>query len=122
MGFYTSVYGLGSSPSDTAFTGEKGVYAECGCGWFEVGSLDTFWRSAENFRSASSHEWAVGKGMTWAVSQAAPLRDVVVDGDLLLFEYVEGDAAGYASGGWVSGAGESTSGPLSRGSDLHRYS
>ena len=42
--------------------------------------------------------------MTWAVSQAAPLRNVEVVNDLLFFEYVAGDAAGYASGGWVSGA------------------
>ena len=30
VGFYTSIYGLGSSPSSTTFTGDKGVYTECG--------------------------------------------------------------------------------------------
>ena len=40
--------------------------------------------------------------MLWAVSQASPLRRVVVNGDLLLFEYNSGSAAGYASGGYMS--------------------
>ncbi len=35
--------------------------------------------------------------MTWAVSQASPMRRVQVDGDLHLF-----DGAGYASGGYMS--------------------
>ena len=86
VGFYTSVYGLGESPTDTNFVGGKGVYAENGCGWFQVGALDTFWRSAENFHTSSAFAWAVGTGMAWAVSQAAPLRNVKVDNDLLFFE------------------------------------
>jgi hypothetical protein len=94
---------MGRSPYDVVFDGSKGVYAEEGCGDFQVGSLDTFWRSAENFHTKSNEAWAVGTGMTWAVSQAAPLRNVVVDNDLLFFEYTYGDAAGYASGGWGSG-------------------
>ena len=80
-----------------------GKCVQNGCGWFQVGALDTFWRSAENFHTSSAFAWAVGTGMTWAVSQAAPLRNVKVDNDLLFFEYVTGDAAGYASGGWASG-------------------
>eukprot|EP00600_Ochromonadales_sp_CCMP1393_P000501 CAMPEP_0174980406 /NCGR_PEP_ID=MMETSP0004_2-20121128/15335_1 /TAXON_ID=420556 /ORGANISM="Ochromonas sp., Strain CCMP1393" /LENGTH=656 /DNA_ID=CAMNT_0016232073 /DNA_START=242 /DNA_END=2212 /DNA_ORIENTATION=+ len=105
VGYYTSVYGLGASPEDTIFSGEKGVYAEEGCGDFSVGALDTFWRSAENFHSQSSYPWPVGTGMTWAVSQAAPLRNVKVDNDLLLFEYLTEYCcdAGFASGGWASG-------------------
>ena len=103
VGFYTSIYGAGKSPYETQFTGDRGVYAEEGCGAFDVGALTTFWRSAENFHTHSAYEWAVGVGMTWAVSQAAPLRNVVIDNSLMLFEYIDGDAAGYASGGWGSG-------------------
>ena len=57
-----------------------------------AGSLDTFWRSAENFRTEASD------GMLWAVSQAAPLRRVHVAGDLVLH-----DKGAYASGGLSGG-------------------
>ena len=105
VGYYTSVYGLGISPTDTTFADGKGVFCEQSCGPYETGALDTFWRSAENFHTTSNYAWAVGNGMTWAVSQAAPLRNVKVDHDLLLFEYIDAYccAAGFASGGWVSG-------------------
>mmetsp|Transcript_11578 Transcript_11578/g.11949 ORF Transcript_11578/g.11949 Transcript_11578/m.11949 type:complete len:566 (+) Transcript_11578:200-1897(+) len=105
VGYYTSVYGLGKSPLDTIFSGGKGVYCEEACGLYGTGALDTFWRSAENFYSTSNYGWAVGNGMSWVVSQAAPLRNVKVDNDLLLFEYLPEYCcdAGYASGGWISG-------------------
>jgi hypothetical protein len=105
VGYYTSVYGLGVAPTDTVFDGSRGVFAEQGCGLYDVGALTTFWRSAENFHTTSNYAWAVGNGMTWAVSQAAPLRNVKVDHDLLFFEYLSEYccAAGYASGGWNSG-------------------
>lgn len=105
VGYYTSVYGLGISPLDTIFNGGKGVYCEEACGLYGTGALDTFWRSAENFHSTSNYAWAVGNGMSWVVSQAAPLRNVKVDNDLLLFEYLNEYCcdAGYASGGWISG-------------------
>jgi hypothetical protein len=64
--------------------------------------LDTFWRSAENFRQSTTFEWMGNAGMLWAVSQAAPLRRVVVDGDLSLYEYEPpSGGAGYSSGGCV---------------------
>lgn len=105
VGYYTSVYGLGVSPMDTVFTGGKGVYCEEACGLYGTGALDTFWRSAENFHTTTNYAWAVGNGMSWVVSQAAPLRNVKVDNDLLLFEYLSEYCcdAGYASGGWISG-------------------
>lgn len=105
IGYYTSVYGLGLSPTDTVFNGAKGPYAEEACGQFTIGALGTFWRSAENFHTKTDYPWAVGSGMSWVVSQAAPLRNVKVDSDLLLFEYLDEYccAAGYASGGWASG-------------------
>lgn len=105
VGYYTSVYGLGVSPTDTVFNDGKGVYCEESCGSFSTGALQTFWRSAENFHTTSNYAWLVGNGMTWAVSQAAPLRNVKVDHDLLLFEYLSEFccAAGFASGGWASG-------------------
>jgi len=105
VGFYTQVLGLGMSPNDVEFAGPKGVYCEEGSTDYHVGALDTFWRGAEGFRSTSNYTWfGETSGMLWAVSQAAPLRRVHVDNDLLLFQYEKGDAAGYASGGFMADA------------------
>jgi hypothetical protein len=102
VGYYTQVLGLGASPSDVTFTSPKGVYSE-EQDYSIGGALSTFWRSAENFRTSASFDWQVGKGMMWAVSQAAPLRRVQVDNDLSLFEYQPPiTAAGEASGGFMA--------------------
>jgi len=54
-------------------------------------SLDSQWRSAENFSIKAEN------GLMWAVSQAAPLRRVSVDvGDLHLWD------SGYANGGFIA--------------------
>ena len=102
VGFYTQVMGLGASPSDVVFTTDKGVHCEEGEYAFSTGALDTFWRSAENFETWADHTWTDQKGMLWAVSQAAPLRRVIVKNNLKLFEYHGGDAAGYGSGGFLA--------------------
>jgi hypothetical protein len=67
-------------------------------------ALDTFWRSAENFRNEGQDAPSgIGPGMLWAVSQAAPLRRIHATGDLILFQYVCcGENAGYASGGFMA--------------------
>lgn len=102
VGYYTQVLGLGTLPSDVTFTSPKGVYAE-EQDYTIGGSLSTFWRSAENFKTAAYNDWKVAKGMLWAVSQAAPLRRVEVVNDLSLFEYQPPiPAAGEASGGYMA--------------------
>ena len=97
--------GLGSSPDDVVFTDSKGVYCQQAGDSPSPGALDTFWRSAENFKTEASHDWLPGdpsgKGMLWAVSQAAPLRRVHVSQNLMLFEVVNG-SAGYGSGGFLA--------------------
>ena len=103
MGYYTTVHGLGKSPTDVVFQSEKGVYSEEGSYNFTVGALDSFWRGAENFRTAASWGTSGGTGMLWAVSQASPLRRVVIDHDLMLYEYQPPyGAAGYSSGGYMA--------------------
>ena len=63
VGYYVQILGLGESAGDVVFTGDRGVYVEAmdkrpgG-----AGSLDTFWRGAENFRVSSAN------GLLWAVS------------------------------------------------------
>ena len=105
VGYYTQVLGLGASPDDVTFAGAKGVYCEEGDYDFDVGSLDTFWRGAENFRSNATYQWAgmAKGGMLWSVSQAAPLRRIHVTNELQLYEYEPPyGAAGYSSGGFLA--------------------
>ena len=67
------------------------------------GALSTFWRSAENFKTSANYKWYVGVGMMWAVSQAAPLRRIEVENELLLYEYEPPiPQAGYSSGGYFA--------------------
>ena len=92
IGYYTSVSGLGASPDDVVFAGARGIYVDA-MDPQQAGSLDTFWRSGDNFR----HE-ATG-GFRWAVSQAAPLRRIHAAGDLELFDPTA--RVNYASGGYL---------------------
>lgn len=102
VGFYTTIHGLGETPESVVFSGDKGVFCEEGDYEFDVGALDTFWRGAENFRHNGTAQWMGNTGMLWAVSQAAPLRRVIVDGDLSLYEYEPPyQGAGYSSGGFL---------------------
>ena len=72
VGYYTHVAGLGRAAEEVVFTGEgnkSGVFCRA-ADPEKAGSLDTFWRSAENFRhSASLPESGGSPGMMWAVSQ-----------------------------------------------------
>lgn len=139
VGYYVQVLGLGPSPNSVRFLGpctanrnnnNKGgsnnsqcssssyeVGPRCGCMDRRVngaGSLDTFWRSVENVRISNTND----RTMVWAVSQAAPLRRLKIDGNLDLFEgycrkkktksHMEGSkqqedcGAYYASGGFMA--------------------
>jgi hypothetical protein len=103
VGFYTQVMGLGETPGQVIFTSEKGVYCEEGDYGYTGGALDTFWRSAENFRTQATWKNTAGPGMLWAVSQAAPLRRIQVDNALTLYEYQPPyQGAGYSSGGFFA--------------------
>jgi hypothetical protein len=99
VGFYTSIYGIGKQPSDVDI---RNVICENGDFDFTVGALDNFWRSAENFATTPTLTFNGMVSMVWAVSQAAPLRKVQVAGTLNLYEYNYGDAAGFASGGFIA--------------------
>jgi hypothetical protein len=55
VGYWTHVVGLGQIPKDVTFTGTLGVYAiPANTSDPKVGSLDTFWRCAENFHSETT--------------------------------------------------------------------
>jgi hypothetical protein len=103
VGFYTSIIGLGAKPTDTTIGTLK-----CENGDFDYtgGALCNFWRSAENFQTNTN--------ALWAVSQAAPMRRVVVNGNLDLYQYNSGCCAGYASGGFL--ADSTVTGTITSGS------
>lgn len=68
VGAYTSIMGLGETPSDT-------MISAVSCQ--ESGSLQTFWRSLENVHIAADEIY-------WASDRACPLRRVHLDGNLYL--------------------------------------
>ena len=92
IGYYTSLSGLGDTPGAAVFGGERGVYVDA-MDPQAAGSLDTFWRSGDNFK----HDAA--QGFRWAVGQAAPLRRIIAARDLELFEPTA--KVNYASGGYL---------------------
>ena len=51
IGYYTSVTGLGASPDEVVFTGERGIYVDA-MDPQQAGSLDTFWRSGAAWLTA----------------------------------------------------------------------
>ena len=61
IGYYVSVYGLGSIPNDTDIAN---ITALNSAEDYHTGALNNFWRSAENFYTNVSG----GPPMTWAVS------------------------------------------------------
>uniref|UniRef100_A0A7S4MRK7 Pectate lyase superfamily protein domain-containing protein n=1 Tax=Odontella aurita TaxID=265563 RepID=A0A7S4MRK7_9STRA len=99
VGYYVQVAGLGIESDDVVFRNtDRGPFVEAlnkhrTVGGRQGSSLDTFWRSAENFRTEARF------GQMWAVSQAAPLRRVRVAGDLILHDH-----GAYASGGHLANA------------------
>jgi len=81
LGYYVSVHGLGDSPNDTTLGNLMVLNSGDD---FTIGALNNFWRSAENLRVTPDGP------MIWAVSQAAPLRRAVIEGDLNLFHVSPG--------------------------------
>ncbi|KAH3744269.1 secreted protein [Pelomyxa schiedti] len=91
VGYYTSVIGLGKTPQETTL---QTLRCQNGDFDYTVGALNNFWRSAEGFSTQSY--------TLWAVSQAAPMRRVVISGNMDLYQYNYGCCAGYASGGYLA--------------------
>jgi hypothetical protein len=132
VGYYTHVAGLGDHPSDVVFTSAKGVYCDESSASISPGSLDTFWRTVENFQTDANYSWnGDGRsGMVWASSQGTSLRRLIVTNDLSLSRYRKGNLlADYASGGYMSNTvvkGVADSGSqqqfLSRNSEVRSWS
>jgi len=116
VGYYTSVAGLGLSPGEVVINGAIDVFNHCTPG--SCIALDNFWRSLSNltinfspfpkgttptYVPASPDPYGVGcdnSNEIWAVSQAAPMRRVVINGFTTFFDYC--GPKGYASGGFLA--------------------
>jgi len=105
VGYYTEVAGLGAGPGDVTVNGSIDVYNQCfptTDGSTNCIALDNFWRSLSNL----TINVAGGTGCQtatefWAVSQAAPMRRVVVNGLTSLMDYCTAGPQ-FASGGFIA--------------------
>lgn len=87
VNFYTEVMGLGLTPDATTI---QAVQVTDLRGGSNGTSLTNFWRSAENLTTSGPDP------VIWAVSQASPLRNMNIKGDLSL------STGAYASGGFLA--------------------
>jgi hypothetical protein len=113
VGFYTAIAGLGQNPGDTVINGTVDVYNQCSGS--TCNATTNFWRSLTNLTVNVTGMTGCQNGDDfWAVSQAAPLRRVHVNGNLSLMDYCNG-GPGYASGGFIADS-QFTGGTVTNGS------
>jgi hypothetical protein len=100
VGFYTSVAGLGASPSDVVINGAVDSFNQCDSSG-SCTALDNFWRSLSNLTiNVMGAPGCRGVAEFWAVSQASPVRRVDVNGLTTLQDFCSGP--GFASGGFIA--------------------
>src|SRR2546429_631052 len=103
VGYYTSVAGLGLAPSDVVINGSVYVRNQC-FGPGNCVALDNFWRSLSNLTiNVTTPNFGCYSGEFWAVSQAAPMRRVHINGSTTLMDYCTQPS--YASGGFLPRSG-----------------
>ena len=102
VGYYTEVAGLGLSPDDVVINGSIDVFDRClGPGGTNCLALVNFWRSMSNLElNVVTPRGGCRFGEFWAVSQAAPMRRVHVNGFATLMDYCLQPA--FASGGFIA--------------------
>ena len=120
VGYYTEVAGLGRNPGDVTINGAVEVYNQCfptppGAPT-DCTALVNFWRSISNLTINVAGQTDCRSGTNfWAVSQAAPMRRVAVNGGTLsLMDYCSAGPQ-YASGGFIADSAFS-GGPVVNGS------
>src|SRR5437016_7846350 len=100
VGYYTAVAGLGLSPNDVVINGSIDVYNQC-FGPNNCTALVNFWRSLSNLTiNVTTPNFGCYSGEFWAVSQAAPMRRVLINGNTTLMDYCT--APSFASGGFIA--------------------
>jgi Pectate lyase superfamily protein len=99
VGYYTEVAGLGASPGDVVINGS--IYVRNQCENHSCVALNNFWRSLSNLTiNVTTPNAGCYTGEFWAVSQAAPMRRVHVDGFTTLMDFCTGPS--FASGGFIA--------------------
>jgi hypothetical protein len=112
LGYYTQVAGLGATPNAVVINGAIDVFNQCDASGTCDG-LNNFWRSLSNLTlnvhlPAQPPAYAPNNGEDagcknsndlFAVSQAAPVRSVVVNGAFILQDYCN---RGFVSGGFFA--------------------
>ena len=99
VGYYTAVAGLGLSPNDVVINGSIYVRNQCVSG--SCTALNNFWRSLSNLTiNVTTPNFGCYSGEFWAVSQAAPMRRVHINGQTTLMDYCT--APSFASGGFIA--------------------
>jgi hypothetical protein len=99
VGYYTEVAGLGASPDDVVINGSVYVRNQCDSGGCVA--LNNFWRSLSNLTiNVTNPDFGCYTGEFWAVSQAAPMRRVHINGLTTLMDYCTGPS--FASGGFIA--------------------
>jgi hypothetical protein len=110
VGYYTSVAGLGLSPNDVVINGAIVSFNQC---FGLCTGLNNFWWSVSNLTLnivlPSTHPayapappedaGCANSNDLYAISQAAPIRRVHVNGLLFLFDYCN---TGFTSGGFIA--------------------
>jgi hypothetical protein len=100
IGYYTAVAGLGQSPGDVVINGSIDVYNQC-FGTNNCTALVNFWRSLSNLTiNVTTPNFGCYTGEFWAVSQASPMRRVLVNGLTTLMDYCTPPS--FASGGFIA--------------------
>jgi len=100
VGYYTMVAGLGLSPNDVVINGSIYVRNQC-FGSNNCIALVNFWRSLSNLTiNVNTPGFGCYNGEFWAVSQAAPMRRIHVNGFATLMDYCTPPS--FASGGFIA--------------------
>lgn len=100
VGYYTTVAGLGLSPNDVVINGSVYVRNQC-FGANNCTALVNFWRSLSNLTiNVTTPNFGCYSGEFWAVSQAAPMRRVHINGFATLMDYCTPPS--FASGGFIA--------------------
>jgi hypothetical protein len=103
VGYYTSIAGLGQNPNQVVINGTINAFNQCENGdQTNCTALTNFWRSVTNLtiNVAGTTGCFSGNDM-WAVSQAAPMRRVAINGGLTLMDFCDG-SPDFASGGFIA--------------------
>jgi hypothetical protein len=113
VGYYESIAGLGQNPSAVVINGAIQAFNQCSGS--TCNATDNFWRSITNLTINVTGNTGCESGDDfWAVSQAAPMRRVQINGNLSLMDYCNG-SPDYASGGFIADS-RFTGGTVTNGS------